>query len=67
MAKANLLAMGWAASQFGFLCIAGLLGGIWLDRKIGTMPLFALFGLGLGLFGGIRVLLAVLKSANNDE
>ncbi len=64
-AKQSLLALGWAASQFGFLVVGGLLAGLWIDRKIGTVPLIGLLGLGLGFFGGIRILIAVVKSAKD--
>jgi len=66
-AKQSLLSLGWAASQFGVLCVVGLLGGLWIDRKIGTLPLIGLVGLGLGFFAGIRILIAVVKSAKKVD
>ncbi len=67
MSKQNLLAMGWAASQFGFLVVAGLVIGVFVDRYFGTTPIFALLGLILGLFTGIRVLLAVFKTSRKQD
>jgi F0F1-type ATP synthase assembly protein I len=67
MAKSNLLALGWAASQFGFYCVGGIVGGAYLDKYTSTTPLFTILGLVLGLFGGIRVLLLVAKSSNKTE
>lgn len=63
--KQSLLALGWAASQFGALCVGGLLAGLWADRQLGTVPLIGLIGLGLGFFAGIRILIAVVKSAKD--
>lgn len=42
----RLLALGWYVA----LCLtAGILGGLWLDRTLGLLPLFTLLGLLLGL------------------
>lgn len=35
-------------------------GGLWLDQKVGTKPLFVLLGVFLGLLGGTIHLLRVL-------
>jgi ATP synthase protein I len=32
--------------------LAGVLGGYWLDRQLGTLPIFVLIGLGIGLTAG---------------
>jgi len=32
--------------------MAGVLGGDWLDRRLGTSPIFALIGFGLGTSSG---------------
>lgn len=38
--------LGWTML---FSLLIPLLGGIWLDRKLDTMPLFTLLGAGLGI------------------
>jgi hypothetical protein len=32
--------------------LAGVLGGKWLDERLGTLPIITLVGFGLGLTGG---------------
>jgi F0F1-type ATP synthase assembly protein I len=32
--------------------LAGVLGGYWLDQRIGTLPIFVLVGLAVGLGAG---------------
>lgn len=32
--------------------LVGILGGYWLDRQLGTVPIFALVGFALGLTAG---------------
>lgn len=43
-------------SEIGFVLLiavlAGVLGGDWLDRRLGTTPILALVGFGLGTTGG---------------
>lgn len=41
-------ASAWAISA-GIYIVLGLVGGLWVDRRFGTAPLFLL----IGLFGGI--------------
>jgi len=41
--------------------LAGALGGYWLDQRLGTLPLFVLVGLGIGLTAGA---LAVWRMIN---
>ena len=65
--------MGWYVA----LCVVmGVLGGIWLDKKIDTSPLFTLIGPILGLvvaFYGIYKMMVPLlqdngvKGNNNGE
>ncbi len=47
----NLLQVGM---QFGLILaiplLVFILGGIWLDQRLGTTPLFILMGLGSGIF-----------------
>lgn len=46
----RLTGLGW----YVVACIlAGVLGGLWLDRKFGVLPLFTLLGVFLGLIVAI--------------
>lgn len=65
--KPNIWVWGFAASQFGFLAVGGLLLGLWLDRRWNTIPLLGLLGLALGFAAGIRVLLRMTKSAKESK
>ncbi len=42
----RLIGMGW---YVGFCIVLGVLGGVWLDRKLHTSPLLFMVGLLLGL------------------
>ena len=61
---ARLLGVGWYVA----ICIVGgVWGGVWLDEKLGTSPLFLLIGLVLGLViagAGVYRMLAALVSAD---
>jgi hypothetical protein len=43
-------------SEVGFVLLiavlAGVLGGYWLDQRLGTVPIFALSGFAFGTVGG---------------
>jgi F0F1-type ATP synthase assembly protein I len=43
-------------SEIGFVLLvavlAGVLGGYWLDQRLGTIPIFVLVGFGFGFVGG---------------
>jgi F0F1-type ATP synthase assembly protein I len=57
----RLLGIGW---YFAFCVTLGIVGGVWLDSRVGISPLFTLIGLCLGLlaafFGGYRMLMEAL-------
>ena len=61
---ARLLGVGWYVA----ICIVGgVWGGVWLDEKLDTSPLFLLIGLVLGLViagAGVYRMLAALVSAD---
>ena len=61
---ARLLGVGWYVA----ICIVGgVWGGVWLDEKLGTSPLFLLIGLLLGIViagAGVYRMLAALVSAD---
>jgi len=45
---------------------AGLFGGSWLDKKLGTEPWFTLIGLGYGLAAAGRFLYRALKNSKRE-
>ena len=59
---ARLIGIGW---YFAVCIVAGLAGGVALDRVVGTTPWLTLLGLLLGLlaafYGGYRMLMDVLQ------
>lgn len=65
---ARLLGVGWYVG----LCVAGgILGGIWLDNKLGTHVIFTLvglvFGLVLAVYGTYRMVSPLVKDANLED
>ncbi len=42
----RLLGLGWYVAA---CIIAGVLGGVWVDGRLGVAPLFTLLGVGLAL------------------
>ncbi len=61
-AAARLVGLGW---YVGICIVLGLLGGLWLDGKLGTKPLLTILGLILGLvlafYGVYRMVLPSIK------
>ena len=55
--------MVWAALGFeiAFSVVGGLLGGLWLDGRLGTSPLLLIAGCVLGMGGATVRLLSYLK------
>lgn len=55
---ARLLGVG-----FAFILVIGVLAtvGFFVDRMLGTLPLFLLVGMGVGFAGGLYYLYLVLK------
>lgn len=64
----RLIGVGWF---IGISILLGVLGGLWLDNKFGTKPLFVIIGLVLGLvvagYGVYQMLLPLIKDKNNRE
>jgi len=66
-AALNIIGVGWFV---GLSILLGVLGGLWLDSKLDTQPIFVLVGLFLGLivagFGVYRMLLPLFKNKEDD-
>jgi F0F1-type ATP synthase assembly protein I len=66
-AALNIIGVGWFV---GLSILLGVLGGLWLDSKLDTQPVFVLVGLFLGLivagFGVYRMLLPFFKNKEDD-
>jgi F0F1-type ATP synthase assembly protein I len=67
-AALNIIGIGWF---IGLSILIGLLGGLWLDNKLNTQPLFIIIGLLFGfiiaIFGIYRMLLPLLKNKESKE
>ena len=46
----RVLGMGWYVA---IAIVLGLLGGLWLDGKLGTRPLFIIIGLVIGIAAAV--------------
>ncbi len=63
----TLMGLGW---YIGLSIALPTLGGWMLDGKVGTIPLFTLLGLGLGLvlaFTGVYRMLRTLEKEQNNK
>jgi ATP synthase protein I len=54
-------------SQLVGSILVGIFGGRWLDRVMGTVPLFMIIGLFLGLATGIYAMLRTVKHFNTGD
>ena len=67
-AALNIIGIGWF---IGLSILLGVLGGLWLDSKLSTQPIFILVGLLFGLivafYGAYRMLLPLFKNKGNKE
>ena len=67
-AALNIIGVGWFV---GLSILLGVLGGLWLDSKFNTQPIFVLAGLYLGfivaVYGIYRILLPLLKKGEDKE
>jgi ATP synthase protein I len=59
--------MAGAGFQFAAALLAGVFGGQWLDRRIGTAPVFLYVGVAVGAVGGMTVLYRQLMRITRDE
>jgi ATP synthase protein I len=53
--------------EFSLSTIVGLLGGRWLDAKLGSAPWLMIVGLLLGVVAGFRSLLRAARKATEDS
>lgn len=64
----RLIGVGW---YIGISILLGILGGLWLDGKYGTKPLWVIVGLLLGIvvaiFGVYQMLIPLLKNQDDTE
>lgn len=64
----RLIGVGWFV---GASILLGVLGGLWLDSKLNTGPLFIIAGLILGViiafYGVYRMLLPLISNKQNRE
>jgi ATP synthase protein I len=52
--------------EFSISTLVGLLGGRWLDGKLGSAPWLMIVGLVLGVVAGFRSLLRAARQANEQ-
>jgi ATP synthase protein I len=57
---------GTVGLELALSVLFGLLGGQWLDGKLGTEPWLAGLGFGFGVAAGFRALWRALLRANRD-
>jgi ATP synthase protein I len=57
---------GTVGLEFSLSVLFGLLGGQWIDKKLGTSPWLTLFGLAVGSAAGIRSLWRAHKAAQHE-
>jgi F0F1-type ATP synthase assembly protein I len=62
----QVLEVGWF---IGLAILLGILGGLWLDNRLSTRPLFTIVGLILGLVvaivGAVKLIMPIIKG--NDK
>jgi len=70
--KGTALSLAWNLSwTMLFSLLIPLLGGVWLDKKLGTAPLFTLIGALLGILaatvGVARIALRTFSQTGGEE
>ena len=64
----QLMGIGW---YVGLSLVGGVVGGLWLDRRVGTVPLFTLLGLLLGVvvafYGMYRMVVPLLGDPKDKQ
>ena len=66
----NMLSASSVGLEMGISVLLGVLGGLWIDSKTGTSPLFLLIFMVLGLIAGFRGVIRAMRradrAANNE-
>ena len=52
--------------EFAISTVMGLLGGRWVDEKLGTSPWLMILGLFVGVTAGLRSLIRTARQANRE-
>ena len=67
-AALRFIGVGWF---IGISILLGVLGGLWLDNRLDTKPLFVIVGLIFGLivagYGVYQMLLPLIRNKQNKE
>jgi ATP synthase protein I len=53
--------------EFSLSVLIGLLGGRWVDGKLGTSPWLMIVGLLLGVSAALRSLIRIARQANQES
>lgn len=65
--RANGLRLAGGGLQFAAILLGGVYGGQWLDRRVGTAPVFLYVGVAVGAIGGFAALYLQLMRVQRDE
>jgi ATP synthase protein I len=64
----RFIGIGW---YIGLSIIGGTLGGLWLDNKYDTRPVFIIAGLIIGMivafYGAYKMIIPLMKNNNDKE
>lgn len=68
MQALQVVGVGW---YMALSLLAGIVGGLWLDNKLGTLPIFTLIGLvgggALAFYGAYRMVQPLLGSDDDTN
>ncbi len=64
----QVIGLGW---YVGTAILLGVLGGVWLDNKLGTSPLFIvsglIFGTAVAFYGVAKMLLPLVNNKSEEK
>jgi F0F1-type ATP synthase assembly protein I len=63
----RIMRYAFTGAEFTVIFVATLMGGLWLDRKLGTLPAFTLVGGLLGFAMGLYRLIQEARRAQREE
>ncbi|WP_257348085.1 AtpZ/AtpI family protein [Pseudalkalibacillus decolorationis] len=63
----SMALMSGILSQLVGSILVGIFGGMWLDRTIGTAPLFLIIGLFIGLAAGVYGMIKLIQRYFGEE